>query len=376
MIRFVTTAAHDYTVNSLSSGFGMPVPPTMAVTYPELFAAESIPPGTYVFTDLERLSHYELLLAADLYRCVASAGHCLALNDPARVRVRYGLLRRLKEAGFNEFDAYRADGVPRPSRFPVFVRRLADHDAAMSGLLPDQAALERKLERLESQGESLRGLVVIEFCAEPVAPGIYRRYGMFRIGGRMHLDHIVTEDSWNVKYGKVGLATEEMYRADHLAIRENAFAEEVSRAFDLACIDYGRADFGIVGGRPQLYEINTNPFLARLKPHPSPIRTASNYLAHARFAELLHGIDRPGDGPPVVLDGPRLVECRKARAWERGLPPSLLEEVRTIRPARDRLEAELREIRQSLLWRAVGPVHEGIRLARRAIARLRARFSA
>ena len=29
--------------------------------------------------------------------------------------------------------------------------------------------------------------------------------------------------------------------------------------FAIARIDYGRIDYGIVGGRPQVYEINTNP---------------------------------------------------------------------------------------------------------------------
>ena len=85
------------------------------------------------------------------------------------------------------------------------------------------------------------------------------RYGTFRIGNAIHLDHVVTEDTWNVKWGKLGLATEDMYREDDRLIRDNCFAAELREAFQIAEIEYGRADFSLVDGRPQIYEINTNP---------------------------------------------------------------------------------------------------------------------
>jgi len=47
----------------------------------------------------------------------------------------------------------------------------------------------------------------------------------------------------------------------------NPHADELKRAFEIAGIDYGRADYGIVNGRPQIYEINTNPHLTA---YPSP----------------------------------------------------------------------------------------------------------
>jgi hypothetical protein len=328
MIRFVVIRPHAYTVSSLVMGrFGAETPPCEAFPYDELFASRRVPSGTYVFCDIERLSDHDLLLAAETYRVLSAAPRCLVLNNPAHVKVRYALLRSLKEAGLNTFDAYRADGHPRPERFPVFIRAEAAHDPALSDLLPDQEALDKTLHNLRMQGRPLRGLIVIEFCAEPVMPDVFRRYGTFRIGNEIHLDHVVTEDSWNVKWGKLGFATEEMYQEDDRAIRENRYSGELREAFRIAEIEYGRADFGIVNGRPQIYEINTNPHLGGLdEAHPSATRRASIEFAHKRFAEFLGAIYVPDAGEVVTLDAPLLSAFRNAG--------SLKEQIRSILTSR------------------------------------------
>ncbi len=356
MITFVVTGEHAYTVGPLKKGFGVPVPEVASVSYADISREASLPSGTYIFSDLERLSDAELLWASDLYRCISASPGSRALNDPARVRVRYGLLRALHTAGLNRFDAYRADGAPRPGRFPVFVRRQSDHDAALSDLLPDQDALDACLESLMAKGESLRGLVVIEFCAEPVRPGVFRRYGAFRVGDSIHLDHVVTEDSWNVKGGAAGLATEEMYRQDDLDIRANRFAEEMKEAFDIAGIDYGRADFGLVGGRPQVYEINTNPSMSLPPKHPSKIRSATLQFARERFAELLWRIDVAATGPRISLDAPRLISLRgsgrNSVAWIREIERDRA----ALRASVARLEGRIAAMQASTSWRVTAPL--------------------
>ncbi|WP_210528895.1 hypothetical protein [Rubellimicrobium arenae] len=346
MIRFIVTPGFNRTVRSLTEAkFGVPTPPCRAVTYPDLFAARRVPAGTYVFCDLERLSDIDLVTAAELHRALAATGRCRVLNDPARVRTRYALLRGLHEAGINGFDAYPAHGWPRPRRFPVFVRSEAEHLPALTDLLPDQAALESALEDLARRGRPLRGLVVIEYCAQPVAPGIFRRYGTFRIGAAVQLDHIVTEDSWNVKWGKAGLVGEDTYRADDAAVRGNDHADVLARAFEVAGIDYGRADFGLVDGRPQIYEINTNPSLGELHDHPSATRRATMRHSHERFAEMLGAIDTPDAKGMVRLpDGARLVPLRRsaerrARA-EQARAEEAAAELARLRAERDALQEE------------------------------------
>ena len=42
-------------------------------------------------------------------------------------------------------------------------------------------------------------------------------------------------------------------------IENNAYEGIMRKIFDLASIEYGRADCGVVDGKIQVYEINTNP---------------------------------------------------------------------------------------------------------------------
>ena len=64
-----------------------------------------------------------------------------------------------------------------------------------------------------------------------------------------------------------------------------------SCGFEVAGIEYGRADFGIVKGRPQIYEINTNPEIKFGSNHPFPQRVESGRLSKANYFEALKAID-------------------------------------------------------------------------------------
>ena len=127
MIRFITTLAHSYTVDALDDQFGGALPGCEALNYNDFFSLDDFASGTYIFCDLERLSHHELVLAGASYLALKDQPGIRLLNDPARVRTRYALLRALYQAGVNDFDVYRADGLPQPRRFPVFVRAEAVH---------------------------------------------------------------------------------------------------------------------------------------------------------------------------------------------------------------------------------------------------------
>jgi hypothetical protein len=318
MLFFVGTRFHRYTVNalqdSLCGGHGIW---TVPLTYDDLFAAELFPGGTYVFTDIERLSAQERLLAAEIHRAMAAHPDIFRLiNDPARVRLRYGLLRALYESGLNAFDAYRADGLPRPRRFPVFIKAQSNHAPALSDLLPDQPALDAALAQLEAAGQPLDGLVVIEFCAQPIRPEIWTRYTAFAVDGSILLDLPVTESHWMVKDGTAGLAQEADYRDHDDMIRSNRHAADLRSAFEIARIGFGRADFGLVDGRPQIYEINTNPHFIGLEGrYPDPIRQATRAFAFARLAAHLAALVDPAAlRETVALDLPLIRHHRLASA--------------------------------------------------------------
>ena len=306
MIVFLTANGHGFPVHTLVNGkLGAVTPEIRAATYDEMFKARSIPAATYVFTGIDQLYDWELKVAAELHRALKAAG-LRVLNDPARVMGRYALLHTLHEEGINPFDAYGADGRPRPRRFPVFLRREFDHKGPLTDLIADQPALERALSEMQAAGEPLRGMLVVEFAGEPVAEGVWRKMGTFRIGDGYHVQNAVVEDHWVAKQGTRGLADEAMYRDEAEAVTANAVPEAVRRAFELSGIEWGRADHTTVGGRDVIYEINTNPWVYRVRPQQSSTRDAVLKTARERMGRLLFAIDG-GDGTPVALTpGPRL----------------------------------------------------------------------
>ena len=358
MITFLTTVDYQYTVKDLRDVEGPEALICRAMSYDDLFAATELQPGSYVFTDLERLSAFELQAAAEIFRLALRAPNVRCFNDPARAKTRFGLLRALREAGLNDFDVYAAEGRPRPKKFPVFVRDAANHGSSLTPLLPSQAELDQALAELPAAGTPLNSLIVTEFCGEPFRGDVYRRWGAFRLGGAIHLDHVASEAQWMVKSGAPGLVDDEVYRADDTLVRENAFETELARVFAIAEIDYGRADFSIVGGRMQVYEINTNPNIGRLVPHPSPVRQASLEFARERMIRLLRAMDSPSEGPPAPIAAPEangpLDESRRMRARLREARAG----VQALRAERDEALAALTQerariatMRRAFLWK-------------------------
>jgi hypothetical protein len=300
MLLFVTTSGHEYTVSSLvRKKFGARTPACKVTTYEQLFRASTTMRATHIFTDLERLCDWELTLAASLYRSLRDAG-LRCLNDPAKVKCRYELLRSLHSAGLNPFNVYRAEDQPHPQRFPVFLRRETDHIGPLSGLIQDQAALENRLIELRAGGTPLRGMIVVEFAAEPIAPGAWRKYGTFRVGDAVLVDHAVIEDNWVAKEGTLGLASEQMFRDEQKAIVSNAFATELKSAFEISGVEWGRADHADYQGRQIVYEINTNPTMLQIGKQRSAIRAEALSFARKRLAKELWNLDS-GDGDFLPL---------------------------------------------------------------------------
>lgn len=288
MIRFLTTQLHAYThekVAEESKAVEVGVLPY------ELAARDKeLPRGTYIFTDIDRLAPIQLRWASGLYRRLRDRG-CRVLNDPARLHSRYGLLRLLFRNGLNRFDCYRAEECVRPERWPVFLRVEGDHDRPVSPLLADMDQLRRAMADAIAGGAPISSLLIIEYAAEPVQPGLFRKLATFRVGQESVPHCCVHQDTWLVKYGKVGSATPELYEDDRRIVRDDPWRDRLARVFELADVEYGRADFGLVGGEPQVYEINTNPNVKFGGEHPSPVRVDSYRIFKENYLRALATID-------------------------------------------------------------------------------------
>jgi hypothetical protein len=204
------------------------------------------------------------------------------------------LLRALHEAGINDFNAYRVEEQTCPQRWPVFIRTEGSHTAPVSELLYSWDDVKRSADAAIQAGYPLSTLVIIEYAAEPVRPGLYRKLASFRFG-KMHFAHLCVHDTnWLVKYGKIGIAPPDLYADELRIVRDNPHAETVLRAFDIACIEYGRVDFGLVNGRVQIYEINSNPTVSFPTEHPAHDRVTAYVLFRQNYLAALDALATRG----------------------------------------------------------------------------------
>jgi hypothetical protein len=312
MLRFLIARGHAYTLRALARLEG--TPRIECWNYDYAFARRTWRGIPTVFTDIDRLSAFERELAGHLFRSLREAD-VRVYNDPSRVKTRFALLRALHEAGINDFNAYRVEEKIRPARFPVFLRRDAGHGHPLGGLLADPDAAGRAVESALAQGIPESALLLVEYCAEPIAPGIFCKHNVMRAGKRMQLLPAVYQEDWLVKYGTLGLAPDAVYRAERDAVAANVFPEVVEQAFEIAHIDYGRIDYGLAQGRVQVYEINTNPKLGSETAHPNADRVDASRIAQAGVAEAIHGLgaDASTPVPRVRIKNRKL--GRRLRRW-------------------------------------------------------------
>ena len=299
MIIVLTTKHHQYTHRSLARSGSFRL---RTLAYDLAFVSRHLPAATYIFSDLDRLGYWELELASHTYRELAAAG-LKVLNDPARASQRYRLLRILKTAGLNDFDAWSLNDVPLPApeQYPVFLRTASAHRGVLSGLLQNAHELQSAVAEAVRRGLPARELLVVQYCAQPVAPGLFRKLSVYRVGQRMVSCTCVHDSQWVAKIGVSGIAGQELYDDELRIVRDNPYAEYMRKVFDLADIDYGRADFGLVNGRPQVYEINTNPSIDAPAAHPFATRMQSQDLAFGNLLAAFAEIDHASAGAPVKV---------------------------------------------------------------------------
>lgn len=297
MILIVTTDKYRFTHAALRAESGIEA---RVISYDDIKEhARTLPIATYVFTDMDRLTPTELYQAAIYYRALREHGQKV-LNDPARVLSRFGLLRALNRADINQFDAYRVEDLDEPRQWPVFLRIEGTHADPVSGLLHNREELDAAVKQNVQEGRARSLLLMIEYAAEPVRPGFFRKLSVFRVGDRLLGYTCVHDDQWIVKYGKPAIAPPELYEEEYEFVANSPYAEALRPVFEIAGVEYGRVDFGLVDGRPQIYEINSNPDM-KLRPEPSPVpkRNESNALFRANYIAALQAIDTPRAAAPA-----------------------------------------------------------------------------
>ncbi len=119
-----------------------------------------------------------------------------------------------------------------------------------------------------------------------------------------------------MKYGKEGVKLPEEYKVyEQEFVKGNWNADILRRVFEMAGIEYGRADWGIVGGKVQVYEINTNPQISADPGSTNPTRRATVAMSTRKLCDSLAALENGTSKGTVNLEGKLLAEWRKGKKW-------------------------------------------------------------
>lgn len=237
-----------------------------------------------IWSDIDRLDALVRAAANSMQEQLAQT-NVRQLNHPVQSLQRYELLRRLSDAGINNFRAFRLDEIPDDLCFPAFIRAEAGAAAQAPRLLYSRAELDTALVEA-TKGSAGGGLIIVEVGTEPGLDGYYRKYGAYRVGELVYPQHLFLGKTWFVKHPATILKGAREANASYVS--DNPHAKQLMRIFDLARIDYGRIDYGVVRGKLQVFEINTNP--AILSDPPTRFDRYDGRPYAQRHAEALHAL--------------------------------------------------------------------------------------
>jgi hypothetical protein len=314
MVHILTNVGFGGPVRKLLDRWDRALGPTVRLdSYQATIVRRGVPAGTYVFTDFDRIPRGDRASIDALWDRLRASAAVALVNDPRRVRLRYELLRQLHAAGLNDFNVYRADEDLSRVRFPVFVRCEHDHGGPRTDLLATRRDLDAALARLGRRWSWRSQLLVTELSAEPGPDGLFRKYGAVLVRGEVLPWHLIASRSWMVK-GSVRVSSDRTAREERQYNEENPHREALGRVFALAGIEYGRVDYGMVGGRLQIYEINTNPAIVGGPRRRRRARPSKPDALRGRLIEAfrLLAADAPAPAETIVPLTPRYGRVRGA----------------------------------------------------------------
>lgn len=323
MIYYICRNRHSKTITRFLNHVPRQERPEIRLlTYEQLFRQLSLRPSHIIFTDMDRLSQYELEIAAATAEAVkAQAPDARILNHPAHFLQRFEFLDRLSREGNNPFRAARLELALPELRFPVFLRRESDAGGPETMLLWDKEELHQAIKSLSDRGIPLRGRIAVEYCAVPDSDGMFRKYGAFRIGNAILPQHIQFSEDWVVK-GNSRRVSEQNVEMEMDYIRTNPHQSELIRLSNLAKAEFGRIDYTMRDGQIVVYEFNSNPTFPQAD--KDDLRQARRLLTRQRIVDAFKALDTP------IAHQERLY-IERPRPRSHDLPgPGFLDELRKL----------------------------------------------
>lgn len=316
MIYFICQIESVWTINGIIQEMPTSLSERITtLTYEELIDCQLLPHGSYVFCGLEIQSPAQLEFNVQIWETLSRESSAIGLlNNPLKVLHRYELLERLEAKGINDFRAFRAsDSVPDDLAFPVIVREERNHSGILADLVHDRQELKSVLRKaVYLNGYDRKKLLIVEYCHTADETGVFRTYAAFKIGDRIVPMRISFGRHWDVGYDPAKVYGDAI-EGEYEYVLKNPHESRIREIFQIAQIDYGRIDYGMVNGNIRCWEINTAPafavYLAKQSDpeieHIRQMRLRAHHIFKERFFAAVSSLDVETDrnsSISIVLD--------------------------------------------------------------------------
>lgn len=177
-------------------------------------------------------------------------------NQPSAVPRRYAHLHALRSAGFNEIRVWFGRDVLEADAFPVALRHVVT-GSMLSPIIVSREGLMNACGRLACDLEQVLG---VQLCLHQGPDDLYRKYSCFVVGNITIPAHLHLGQHWIVR-GRNRVRTSEAKAEEVAYLDADPHREELCQAAALCGVDFARVDYGILGGRVQVFEFNMTPGL-------------------------------------------------------------------------------------------------------------------
>lgn len=274
MIYYLCDRKHQFTVTTYLNTWGKEIAPFFEpLPYNIFLRRKKHQSGTYIFSDLERLTRLQHKHAANIACQLSSIpSRYTVVNQPDRYLNRLEMLRALHRRGINVFNVYRPWELAAIKKFPVFVRAARIHTGPLTELLNTRWAVILALLRPRVIRRSEGNMLIAEYVDVSDEDGLFHKYAAYRIADRMVAAHVERNHNWSVKLqdSHDGIDVDRLVSDNLDYIKHNPHARQLMAIFELAGIEYGRIDYAVDSRGLIIFEINTNPHIILDKEEGGP----------------------------------------------------------------------------------------------------------
>ncbi|MBX2969085.1 MAG: hypothetical protein KF803_06920 [Cyclobacteriaceae bacterium] len=303
MIYFLTTRRNSKQIRNFLRAGGAHFENRLTVIfYENLERLRSLKAGSFIFSDFDLLTPAQREVVKRIFDQLKNRYPELKLyNNPNHVLLRYDLLKRMRALGINKFDVVRATETFGHLRFPLFIREADRHTGPLTPLLHAEEEVNHHLRLLKALGYSLYDLLIIEYVDASSTDGMFIKMSGFVLGDSVMPRYLNYSPTWMVKstvYPNDELMKQRQQEVEAY-MRTNPHRQWLQQVFKEANITYGRADYALVNGELQLWEINLNPAFVRPPRDPDKDPSEQRFMRHEfykQFFVALEEADHKGEG--------------------------------------------------------------------------------